>query len=163
MIFLIKNFVTLFFLFFFTTCSRTQQIAGCSKADQNIYRYDPTNGKCLNCLKKEGTNTFDIAKIRQSKDASCVQFPKMHLVELLEGIHVSNEFSYHTLENFNFRGAILKNVTLHFNSIKNADFSGANLNGFEFGYAEITGKTDRFTILPKEACTVQENQLSCVR
>lgn len=75
-----------------------------------------------------------------------------------------DDLSYPVLGDADLRGADLTEASLFFASLLDAQLEGADLRGFEFGYAEITGRIDEATRLPTESCEVEGGEeLSCFR
>jgi len=112
------------------------------------YKYNAKSGKCLNEKGKKGLNPLNLKVVQQTKNCECMDLGTIDLVELLPDITDANKFGYNKLKDFNFRGANLSKAKLHFNDIENADFSGAIVAGFSYGYAHINGKIDKYTVLP---------------
>lgn len=137
--------------------------AGASKSE--AFHYDAASGKCVNSSGQTGMNTMDIKRIRQDKNCECVKMGEIELVDLLPNIDENNRFAYNELLSFNFRGADLSQASLHFNHIIDADFSGANMKDFSFGYANISGKMDKYTVIPEDGCfpNAEAGTLECAK
>ena len=72
------------------------------------------------------------------------------------------DFSHADLVGWNLRGAVLSGATLHFANLIDAELEGADLSELEYGYADITGTTDRHTRLPVVGCSLDETgELYC--
>ncbi len=119
------------------------------------FTYDPESGDCLNTKGSVGLNSLPMAYVRASGDGQCGSF---------EGLILNEGFTVDpVLQGTDLRGADLAGAGLVFAHIFDGRFEGANLIGFEFGYALITGTSDAYTTWPAENCTVDDGALSCAR
>jgi len=135
----------------------------CSDDEQNVFRYNAFTGRCESCSGKIGYNIFDLARIQETRNAECVDLSHVVLITLVKG-KTAHDFRYDSLYDFNFRGARFDSAELYFNQIKESDFRGADLRLLQFGYAEIDGKIDPFTIRPENGnCTDHPAWIQCTR
>ncbi len=61
------------------------------------------------------------------------------------------------------RGAKLGGASLHFANVLDASLEGTKFDGFEFGYAQVTGTIDEHTEWLDENCTVDGSDVYCAR
>ena len=59
------------------------------------------------------------------------------------------------------RGAVLDTATLYFAHIVDSQWEGADLTGFGFGYATLSGSMDEHTVWPEGPCSVDGSTLAC--
>ena len=141
--------------------------SGCSDDDEceskAIFKYNESNGKCLNCEGKEGYNVVDFEKVRISKNAECMDLSGINLINLLDT--TNNQNSDHLMDGYNFKGSNFNKSVLNFAYIMNGNFDGADLSNLDYYYATIDGKIDNFTKLPViEGCKiVNSDSISCGR
>ena len=84
--------------------------------------------------------------------------------EYFSGVRIDEEFfDYHHVDGVNFRGADLKGAEHNFANMLDADFSGAELVGFMFGYAHIEGRINSHTTFDDFGCESDGSRLSCSR
>ncbi len=156
-----KNSAFTIIIILLFSCKSSENV---NSKNDNIFKYNASNGKCMNDKNIEGLNILNLKKVHQNKNCECTDLSDIPLVELLPNIPESQKFSYNIIKGYNFRGAFLSKSTLNFNYIEDGDFSGANMEHFSYGYAGITGTVDQFTILPKKGCEeVVNHQLECFR
>jgi uncharacterized protein YjbI with pentapeptide repeats len=130
--------------------------------NSDLYRYQVSTGKCVNCRGEEGLNGYDESYIESTKDAECFNLRGRELILLHREISMPWSLAYDTLEGYNFRGADLDTAILYFNKIHNADLRGTNLSTLRYGYAVINGAIDQFTKLPENGdCDVSASELEC--
>lgn len=135
-----------------------------SACDPAIFNYDEATGECRNCENKTGFNVLDIDAVRKTKIAECVDLSGIDVIYLLDTSTIKdfNKNGYNSLQGYNFRGAVFNDSKLFFNNISSADFSGADLQSLQYGYAVIHGKLDRYTKLPlRGECDSSGDTLSC--
>ncbi len=119
------------------------------------HTYDPTSGVCRDGDGAPGQDALPVAYVRASGDGHCGTFAGLSLNEDFLG--------YPILRGLDLRGAELDGATLFFAHIADARWEGADLTGFEFGYATLTGTLDTHTIWPSESCAVEDGALACTR
>ncbi|MCO4770225.1 MAG: pentapeptide repeat-containing protein [Deltaproteobacteria bacterium] len=119
------------------------------------HRYDADTGDCVDADGASGLDELPVAYVRASKDGQCGTFPGLSLNEDFLG--------YPILRGTDLRGADLSEATLFFAHIEDGDFRGANLEGFQFGYATLSGTTDAYTVWPEGPCAVQGDALDCMQ
>jgi hypothetical protein len=118
------------------------------------YRYDTTSGECRDFDGREGLNALPIALIHATHDGQCADLADVEVNE--------EDLGYPLLNDWDLRGADLSNAQLHFADIIDAQLEGANLATFVYGYANITGAVDDYTVLPETGdCTVEDGVLTC--
>lgn len=119
--------------------------------DRGRFHYNAKTGACENDLRQTGLNPVTRDEIQKTGDGECAD-----LRFQLNG----DNLSYPILKDWNLKGASLDKAKLFFAHLLDADLRGARLEGFEFGYAEITGLIDEFTKLPggerARHCTVED-------
>lgn len=128
------------------------------------FTYDPKSGVCKNMDGEIGLNIVDMEKIRKTKCAECLDLSGLNLVYLLDTASIENfnDLGYNKLIDYNFKGTKFDGATLSFNSIYDADFSGADLRGVGYGYAAVAGKIDPYTLLPVSgSCKTASDSVSC--
>ena len=91
--------------------------------------------------------------VRETKRGECVAFP--------EGDLNGDDFTYAELQDWQLAGADLSQAGLHFARLLGADLRGANLAGFSYSYAKITGEVDAYTVTPKGGCVVTNTHIDC--
>ncbi|MCB1177731.1 MAG: pentapeptide repeat-containing protein, partial [Leptospiraceae bacterium] len=152
------NFIKLLIILLFLQCSTNTL-----KTNLTSYKYDPLKGKCFDANGKEGLNELNLSQIQKTKNGECVNFGNLDLILLMPEIPESKRFAYNLIKEFNFKGADLSKAKLHFNNIEECDFSGAILDGFEFGYTSIQAKIDNFTKVPRECKKLTKQKIECIR
>ena len=119
------------------------------------YRYDGDSGRCLDAAGEEGINTYPVAYLRDTFDGNCGMWWALSLNEGFLG--------YPTWIGMDLRGARLGGASLHFANFLDASLEGTKFDGFEFGYAQVTGTIDEHTERLDENCTVDGNDMHCRR
>jgi len=119
------------------------------------HSYDPQTGDCLDADGNAGFDALPVPYVRASGDGQCGTF---------EGLSLNEDFlGYPILRGTDLRGARLAGATLFFASIHDGRFEGADMTGFEFGYAEITASADAHTVWPSDNCSVDGDAMECFR
>jgi len=72
-----------------------------------------------------------------------------------------HNYGYPNLD-WNVRGSLMSGAQIHFANMIGADFHGSNMANFEYGYTNLKGSIDDFTILP-EGCEAVEQSIDCIR
>jgi len=117
------------------------------------YSYDHETGLCKNALGEEGYNHSSVVKARETGDAECVDMNGWSLEE--------QNFGYPNLD-WNVRGALMNGAQIHFANMIGADFSGADMTDFEYGYTSLQGIADEYTQLPIDCLSI-DNMIDCMR
>lgn len=118
-------------------------------SSKQTFRYDAQTGKCIDSdsgaegynkvvPEKIFANLNEAGTVYETTDAQCVDFTGFDF----------NEFKKNEAVAFNdwdFSGALLKDASLNFVKLSNANLAGTDMRGFKFGYVEIHGSGDRFT------------------
>jgi len=126
------------------------------------FKYDSLLGICINDLNNVGYNNFILENIRGTKNAECYNFPTLHLILLKKGFNdTSNLFGYDTLNEWNFKGSNLDSTSLPFAFNYNADLKGTIFSGMTYGYAEMSGIIDSFTVYNPNKCTLNNDYILC--
>ena len=116
------------------------------------FQYNENTGSCENEHGVGGMNESSLIQVRETENAECVVLDNWNLNE--------EDYSYPNLP-WNLRGAVLRS-SIHFANMINADFRGSDLSALDFGYSQLKGPIDDFTLLP-EGCLVQDNMIDCIR
>ena len=93
--------------------------------------------------------------VRETGDGNCVDLGEQNLEE--------ENYGYPVWDGFDLRGADLGASAMHFAEISDADFSGAILEGFDFGYVWLSGTVDAHTQLPESCDPAEDDWFECVR
>lgn len=118
--------------------------------------YDPATGRCVDELGNEARNNLTWMYAVRTGFGQCATF---------EGQLNGEAFGYPTFDMMDLRGSDFSAAKLNFADIAVSQFEGADLGTFDFGYTNISGTMDAFTVLPDADCTVDENEttFSCTR
>jgi len=110
---------------------------------------------CFDAAGTPGHNPLPIPYLRDTLDAHCASFA---------GQMINEDFlGYPTFVGMDLRGAVLDSAELFFAHILESSWEGADLTGFEFGYAFLSGTVDASTVILAENCGVQDDWLDCMR
>ena len=127
-----------------------------SEAWQPRYRYDPSNGRCADSAGESGLNPIAVPVVRDSGIGECADLRGVMLNE--------DDLSYPEWRGADLRGADLSAAQLSFAHIYDAQLEGTRLSTLEYGYAYVTGTTDRFTDIPETGgCVHEDSLLDCSR
>ena len=126
-----------------------------------LYHYQASTGECVNLEGERGYNPVQInvlfdglteeilrsekyqpKQVYLNKNAECVDFTNFDFNRIIK-------LSYVRLENWNLKGAILKNAAFTFAKMIKADLRGTKLTDISIGYTYISGSIDKFTKYPK--------------
>lgn len=119
------------------------------------YEYDPATGTCRDTAGSEGRNALPVELVRETRQGECAD---------LSGLSINEEnLAYPSLEGWNLRGAELAGASLHFANLFDAALEGADMGRFGYGYAEMTGTIDEYTVLPTTGCEIEGGglELNC--
>ena len=117
------------------------------------YSYNSDTGLCQNEQGELGLNASHVFKVRKTKDGQCVDMSGWSLN--------GQDYSYPNLD-WDVQGANLNGATIHFANMIDADFRGAQMQNFTFGYTNLKGQVDEHTQLPQD-CSAEGGQIDCVR
>ena len=119
----------------------------------NEFTYDPEVGLCLNEAGEEGFNPASQAEVRETGDGQCVDMAGWIIDE--------GNYSYPNFE-WDLRGANLNGASISFAHMKGADFRGAKMDAFSYGYTQLMGQVDEYTTLPN-GCEAENNWIDCIQ
>jgi hypothetical protein len=120
---------------------------------QNEFTYDPDVGLCLNEAGEEGYNPASQAEVRETSDGHCVDMDGWIIDE--------GNYSYPNFE-WDLRGANLNGASISFAHMKGADFRGAKMETFSYGYTQLKGPIDDHTTLPNN-CESEDDRIDCIQ
>lgn len=130
------------------------QPISCWRSDyEPAIAYDAEVGKCQDSSGKPGKNQHPLEMVRETKLGQCVTFGTGDLN--------GNDLGYADLGGWQLAGADLSLAGIHFANLVDADLRGANLDGFSYGYANISGRVDVHTRVPVSGCQVKTTELGC--
>jgi len=117
------------------------------------FNYNPETGRCENANGEQGFNTPSLIEVRETGDGHCVD---------MKGWALNGEdFSYPNLA-WDVQGSDLSGASISFADMIGADFRGAKLENFSFGYTTLQGPVDSFTGLP-DNCEPADGEIDCLR
>ena len=119
----------------------------------NEFTYDPEVGLCINEAGEEGFNPASQAEVRETGDGHCVN---MNGWIIDEGNYSYPNFAW------DLRGANLNGASISFAHMKGADFRGAKMDTFSYGYTQLMGQVDEHTTLPN-GCEAENNWIDCIQ
>jgi hypothetical protein len=118
------------------------------------FTYVPGEG-CFDADGQAGHNPLPIPYLRDTGDAHCARF---------DGQMINEDFlGYPTFLGLDLRGARMESAALYFAHILESRWEGADLTGFDFGYAMLSGTVDASTVLPETSCETDDGWLDCMR
>ena len=119
------------------------------------FRYALENEVCVDADGLWGWNPYPVSYTRDTLDAHCGTF---------EGQMLNEDYlGYPSFVGMDLRGAQLQGASLFFANILDSSWEGADLTGFEFGYARLSGTVDERTVWPEESCELAADQITCMR
>jgi hypothetical protein len=124
-----------------------------SEGFQPQHHYDASLGTCVDDSGVAGVDLLPVPYVRVSGDGQCGFFPGLSLNE--------DFFDYPVLRNIVLRGAVLDTANLYFAHIVDSQWEGADLTGFGFGYATLSGTVDEHTVWPEGPCSIDGSTMAC--
>lgn len=153
------TYIVLWSVALLMSCNKDKDGNECIKSK---YTYHAQSGQCVNCEGIVGFNTLDLPKIRETKDAECMNLSGIKLVYLLDTSKIEDfhEVGDNIIEGYNFKGSLFDTSELYFNKLLKSSFEGADLRNIKYGYAEIHGSIDKHTQAPA-GCTNNVDSIFC--
>lgn len=118
------------------------------------FTYNPQTGDCQNEEGKIGFNSSDVFQVRQTKDGQCVDMTTWALN--------GEDYNYPNLD-WDVRGANLNGASIVFANMIGADFRGAKMEDFSYGYTTLQGPIDEFTQVPTDCSSPEPDSIDCTR
>lgn len=131
----------------------------------SCFKYVETKGHCENKAGERGFNKADAEQLfknfesqeraYKNVDAECVDFRGFDFKHHLG-------FESRRMVGWNLKGANFEGVKLHFAHILNAHLAGTNFTDMDWGYVQLSGQRDKYTVLP-EGCEhdPQSDKVDC--